>query len=41
MSAGFVVLALSLDAFAPVMQHFYSEGFEAIGRVVQSLAGTP
>lgn len=41
MSAGFVVLLLSLDAFGPVMMHFYEQGFEAIAVVVQALSGTP
>jgi flagellar biosynthetic protein FliR len=38
MTAGFVVLLLSLEAFGPVMATFYERGFEAIARVVQALA---
>lgn len=41
MTAGFVVLMLSLDAFGPVMTHFYDQGFEAIATVVQALSGAP
>ena len=38
MSAGFVVLALSLDAFSPVMRHFYDRGFDTIATVIQALS---
>jgi len=38
MSAGFVVLILSLDAFGPVMRSFYDRGFEAIATMLQALA---
>lgn len=37
MTAGFVVILLTLEAFAPVMGHFYDQGFEAIATVVQTL----
>jgi len=37
MTAGFVVLMLSLDAFAPVMSSFYDRGFEAIASMLQAL----
>lgn len=37
MTAGFVVIMLTLEAFAPVMGHFYDQGFEAIAIVVQAL----
>ena len=37
MTAGFVVIVLTLEAFAPVMGHFYDQGFEAIATVVEAL----
>lgn len=38
MTAGFAVLILTLDAFAPVMRMFYDRGFEAIAAMLQALA---
>ncbi|MCB1960078.1 MAG: flagellar biosynthetic protein FliR [Rhodocyclaceae bacterium] len=38
MSAGFVVLVLSLEAFGPVMRHFYDRGFDTIAAVIQALS---
>jgi len=38
MTAGFVVLILSLEAFGPVMRMFYDRGFEAIALMLQTLA---
>lgn len=38
MSVGFVVLILTLEAFAPVMRTFYDRGFEAIAAMLQALA---
>ena len=38
MSAGFIVLLLSLEAFGPVMRMFYDRGFEAIASMLQALA---
>jgi len=37
MTAGFVVLMLSLDAFGPVMISFYERGFETIASMVQAM----
>ncbi len=38
MTAGFVMLLLSLDAFGPVMRSFYDRGFDAITSMIQALA---
>ncbi|QID17240.1 flagellar biosynthetic protein FliR [Nitrogeniibacter mangrovi] len=37
LTAGFVVLMLSLEAFGPVMQMFYDRGFETIATMLQAL----
>ncbi|WP_227816783.1 flagellar biosynthetic protein FliR [Nitrogeniibacter aestuarii] len=40
MTAGFAVLVLTLEAFAPVMRMFYDRGFEAIAAMLQTLGGS-
>ena len=37
LSAGFLVLLLSLDSFAPVLQHFFGLGFDAMAELAKSL----
>lgn len=37
LGTGFLVLTLSLDAFAPVMQHLFDQGFETVGELMQAL----
>ncbi len=37
LGTGFLVLMLSMEAFAPAMQHFFDRGFEAVDALMQSL----
>ncbi|MCB1907749.1 MAG: flagellar biosynthetic protein FliR [Rhodocyclaceae bacterium] len=37
LGTGLLVLMLSMEAFAPAMRHFFDRGFEAVGRLLQSL----
>jgi len=37
LGAGFIVLMLSMEAFAPTMQYLFNMGFESVGELMQSL----
>lgn len=37
LGAGFMVLMISMEAFAPTMQYLFDRGFDAVGELVQSL----
>ena len=37
LGTGFLVLMLSMEAFAPAMRHFFDRGFDAVGQLLQAL----
>ena len=37
LGAGFLILMLTMESFAPTMQYLFNVGFESVGELMQSL----